>query len=203
MRRAFVWSFLVLVIAGILVSFMLSLSKHEPATVSAPVTVRQAPADRPQAPSFLLTDQFNRPFDSASLKGQVWIADFIFTSCGGACPPMTQKMAQLQQKLPAAVKLVSVTVDPARDTPQVLAEYGAGYGAQPDRWFFLTGPAEQIFPLIQKGFRLSVAEGGSPEEPVTHSSRFVLVDRSGGIHGYYDSTDPAQFERLVQDAAAL
>ena len=116
---------------------------------------------------------------------------------------MSAKMTLLQQRLPPEIPLVSISVDPKRDTPPVLAEYALRYAAQPGRWFFLTGPEEEIRRVAQQGFRLGVAEAGSSEEPVIHSIRFVLVDREGMIRGYYDSTEPAQFERLIRDASSL
>ena len=196
MRRLILWSLLILAIAGTLGALAWSRLKSS----------RPAPAAAPYygaAPSFRLTDQEGRPFDSGVLHGRVWIADFIFTSCAGSCPAMSAKTAGLQRRLPPEVLLVSISVDPKRDTPQVLTEYARRYGAQSGRWFFLTGPEEEIRRTSQQGFHLGVAEGGSPEEPVIHSIRFVLVDREGAIRGYYDSTEPARLEQLIRDAAAL
>lgn len=203
MRRLILWSLLISVIAGILISFMLSLSKHEPPNSSAPITLNPSKGERLPAPSLALTDQAGQPFSSNSLKGRVWIVNFIFTSCAGTCPGMSAKMAALQQRLPVEIPLVSISVDPKRDTPPVLAEYALRYAAQPGRWSFLTGPEEEIRRITQQGFRLGMAEGGSPEEPIIHSVRFVLVDREGMIRGYYDSTEPAQFEKLIRDAGSL
>ncbi len=168
-----------------------------------PLTLSLSKGGRLPAPLFRLTDQTGRPFDSAFLKGRVWIADFIFTSCAGTCPGMSSKTALLQQRLSPEILLVSFSVDPKRDTPPVLAEYARRYGARPGRWFFLTGPEEEIRRVAQQGFHLSVAEGGSPEEPIVHSVRFVLVDPIGKIRGYYDSNEPAQMEKLIRDAGAF
>lgn len=156
-----------------------------------------------RVPDFTLIDQAGQPLTLASLKGRPWIADFIFTSCAGTCPQMTARMSSLQGKIPPEVHLVSVSVDPERDTPPVLAEYAARHGADPARWHFLTGKPEAIVPLVSQGFRLSYAEGTDPAEPIIHSIRFVLVDGGGAIRGYYDSTEPAQLDRLVRDAGAL
>ena len=215
MRRLILWSILVSALAGVLISFMLSLSKHEPAGPA--LTLRQARGERAQdsrtarlgnpAPGLTglgLTDQEGRPFDENRLEGRAWIADFIFTSCAGTCPGMSAKMASLQQRLPPEVLLVSFSVDPKRDTPTVLAEYARRYGAQPGRWFFLTGMDQDLVQgFVQHGFNLSAAEGGSPEEPIIHSVRFVLVDRAWKIRGYYDSTDPEMLKQLEEDAKAL
>ena len=154
-------------------------------------------------PDFALIDEAGRPFDSVQLKGQVWIADFIFTSCAGQCPQMTDQMRLLQQRLPRAVQFVSITVDPARDTPAALTQYGQAHGADPARWHFLTGELAAISRLSKEGFRLSFAEGGSPDEPITHSVRFVLLDQAGQIRGAYDGTDPKAVHRLIGDAKRL
>ena len=155
-----------------------------------------------QLPPFQLTDQAGRTITLASLAGHPWVADFIFTSCAGTCPQMTARMAGLRKKLPG-VRLVSFSVDPARDTPQVLAAYAARYGADARRWVFLTGKPEEVTALVTQGFRLSRAEGTDPREPIIHSVRFVLVDAAGAIRGYYDSTDPEHMERLLQDAGTV
>ena len=197
MRSRILWFFLFSVIVGVLGA--LAWSRLRP---PAPVP-KTPPPSYGAAPSFFLTDQEGRSFDSGSLQGRVWIADFIFTSCAGTCPGMSAKMADLQQRLPPEIPLVSISVDPKRDTPPVLAEYALRYAARPGRWFFLTGPEEEIRRVAQQGFHLGMAEGGSPEEPVIHSIRFVLVDRAGQIRGYYDSSEPPQLEKLVRDAGTL
>ncbi len=116
---------------------------------------------------------------------------------------MTDQMASLQKELPLEIHLVSMTVDPARDIPAVLQQYADRYGADPARWHFLTGPEKTLRELIHQGFRLGYAEGGGPEEPIVHSQRFVLVDSSLNIRGYYDSTEPEAVARLVRDARTL
>ena len=156
-----------------------------------------------QVPAFTLTDQEGQPFAAAHLLNNVWIADFIFTSCAGACPEMTSRMVDLQKHLPSAIQLASVSVDPARDTPDALRRYAQHYGADPARWHFLTGPEPVLRPLIQNGFHLSLLEGSSPEEPIAHSQQFVLVDRKGQIRRYYNSTDPAELKQLIRDARSL
>lgn len=198
MKHKLLWGVLLSSLAAVPLAFVVH---HPPPSTSSfkpiPLPVHGA------VPDFTLVDQAGRPFTGTSLRGRVWIADFIFTSCAGACPVMTGRMTGLQKELPPEIHLVSVTVDPARDTPPVLARYAAQHNADPARWHFLTGPAAVLHPLIQQGFRLSFAEGGSREEPITHSQRFVLVDRAGQIRGYYDSTDPDALKRLDQDARSL
>ena len=151
------------------------------------------------APDFSLTERSGENFSSGDLKGRVWIADFIFTSCAGQCPMMSSHMKKLQTLFPktTGLELVSFSVDPARDKPEALSQYADRYEAEKDRWFFLTGPLEEINQIL-KGFLLSKAE-----EPAMHSSRFILVDRTGQVRGYYDSTDSAAMNQLIRDARLL
>jgi protein SCO1/2 len=155
-------------------------------------------------PDFSLTDQTGSTVTLADLKGKVWIADFIFTSCGGMCPVMTDKMRKLSDTLPAEIHLVSFTVDPDRDTPQVLAAYAAEHGAAKERWLFLTGDKKAIYDLCMNGFKLALDEsGGTQLEPITHSTRFVLVDKNGDVRGYYSGEEAADLDRLSADVKKL
>lgn len=160
-------------------------------------------------PDFSLTERSGEPLGLADLRGKVWVADFIFTNCAGTCPIMTTAMADLQKAALAEnlsdVKLVSITVDPERDSLAVLQRFADGYGAIKERWYFLTGDGAAIQQLASKGFLLSAAAstGGSAEEPIIHSNRFVLVDRQGRIRGYYDGTDGESVKLLQQDLKRL
>ena len=143
---------------------------------------------------FNLTSSQGEPLGLDQLNGQVWVADFIFTTCAGPCPMMSQKMARLQRtfrKVPG-LSLVSFTVDPETDTPEVLAAYAQQYGADPARWHFLTGEYEAIQKIAVESFHL-----GSVENPVHHSTYFALVDPDGSIRGYFDSIDGDAMERLT------
>jgi protein SCO1/2 len=160
-------------------------------------------------PDFTLTERSGQPFGLDNLRGQVWVADFIFTNCAGTCPIMTTAMTEIQKMAVAEklenVKLVSITVDPERDSLAVLQRFAEGYGALADRWYFLTGDGGAIQQLANKGFLLSAAASGgaSAEEPIIHSNRFVLVDRQGRIRGYYDGTDEESVKQLLQDLKKL
>lgn len=156
-------------------------------------------------PPFSLTERAGRSVSAADLAGQVWIADFIFTRCPDICPALTAQMARLQTTLPPAsdpVRLVSFSVDPAHDTPAVLRDYATRSGAR-DGWLFLTGSRDQLALLLREGFRLAFADDGPASAPITHSDRFVLVDRELRIRGYYHGTEPGALGRLARDAAGL
>jgi len=159
-------------------------------------------------PQFSLTERSGETISLAQLRGKIWIADFIYTSCTDTCPLQTGMMARLQQEYAAKadVQLVSLTVDPERDTPQTLSLYAARYKADAKRWFFLTGQRDRIIRLIQDGFHLSVATvPGNAESSgvIPHSPRFVLIDKNANIRGYYDSRELEAFVRLKNDVETL
>jgi protein SCO1/2 len=150
-------------------------------------------------PSAQLIDETGRPVNLASMKGSVTVYDFIFTTCSGTCPIMTNNMRALTQKVAkdAPVRFVSITVDPARDTPAVLAEYAKRVRNDP-RWTFLTGERATIVDLSVKGFKLAAGDPGPGAEAVLHSSRFAVADKNGVIRGYYDATDGTVPEQVAE-----
>jgi protein SCO1/2 len=147
-------------------------------------------------PQFSLTNEQDKPFSSDSLKGQVWVADFIFTHCPGPCLRLSAQMKQLQDQTSA--RLVSFTVDPQRDTPAVLEQYARRYRAQTARWNFLTGPTDQLNYLSRTVFKI-----GDIQADLVHSTRMILVDREMRIRGFYDSADAEAMAKLRSDIDAL
>ncbi len=114
-------------------------------------------------------------------------------------------MGLLQEVLtapPEPVRLVSISVDPEHDTPEVLDAYARRMGAR-EHWLFLTGPRDAVAALLRDGFKVAFASDGPPASPITHSDRFVLVDRQRRIRGYYHGKDAEDVARLVADARAL
>ena len=113
-------------------------------------------------------------------------------------------MAGLQKALAGspAVHLVSISVDPTHDTPEVLRGYAERAGAKDD-WLFLTGPRDQVASLLKDGFKVAFADDGPAEAPITHSDRLVLVDRERRIRGYYHGREAEDLERLTRDAETL
>lgn len=158
---------------------------------------------------FRFTERSGRTVANADLAGDVWIAAFIFTRCKSSCPVITTRMRRLQDELAGTgVRLVSLSVDPERDTPEVLAEFARGYGADPDRWWFLTGEKAATYDLIRRGFLLSVAEAGGPDlasgsEEFTHSDRLALVDRGNRVVGLFASGDESEVAALIERARPL
>ena len=156
-------------------------------------------------PDFELTERSGKTVRLADLKGKVWIADFMYTTCPGPCPMMSSRLSALQNTLLQHddVRFVSISTNPAIDTPEVLRGYAEKFHASPDKWLFLTGDKTAIYDLGNKGFLLSVAEQRGGEEPVVHSTRLALVDKSGVIRGYYDTEGEGSAEKLIRDVTTL
>lgn len=156
-------------------------------------------------PEFTLTERSGRLVKNTDLLGSYWVANFIFTRCATSCPVSTAEFVRLQADLPEEVRLVSFSVDPDYDSPEVLAAFAERAGADPDRWLFLTGEKLTMYRHVREGFHLAV-EGNSEPRPgweVTHSPRFALVDPKGRIRGYYESDKPEEKVRLREDIARL
>ena len=165
-----------------------------------------------QVPAFSLFDQRGETYQLDDLTGHVWIASFIYTTCPGPCPRVVQRMAEVARRLGPEpdLRLVSFSVDPQSDTPEVLAVYGKTHAIDAERWKLLTGPAAEVLSLVQKGFMSAVARSDesdaerlAAEGPIVHSIRLTLVDRSSRLRGFYDSSDPADVERLIGDTRKL
>lgn len=164
-----------------------------------------------QVPSFSLTDQFGNAFGSDDLRGKIWVANFIFTHCPTRCEQLTEGMAGLQKRLRHmrdGIHLVSFSVDPEHDTPEVLAEYARKHKANQLRWRFLTGDLGTVREAVVEGFKLPMQKDDLPEDAadalltITHGTKFVLVDPALRIRGYYD-TDDASIQELLQDIGYL
>lgn len=171
-------------------------------------------------PEFKLSTQDGQTFSQEDMKGKVWVADFIFTSCGGACPLMTERMkkniqiplvemASDRPDLP--VRIVSFSVDPERDTPSVLSNYAKTHGADLRYWTFLTGPLEEVTHTVVKGFKISMgkvpaatpnAESEEDIWEVVHGEQFLLIDAQGRIRGFY-SSEGNGLRKLMADLRGL
>lgn len=161
-------------------------------------------------PEFSFIEKDGRRVTLAELKGKVWLLNFIYTNCPDTCPIQSAQMREIQEdfKKEKDLRLVSITVDPQRDTPEVLTEYANRFSADPARWFFLTGEKETIYKLAQEGFRLGAVELPHEKRPEsgathTHSPRSVLIDRDAQIRGYYVSTEVEAMKRLRRDLKIL
>jgi protein SCO1/2 len=184
--------------------------------ISSPTRFTQPPHSSTElrkmsiVPPFALTERSGKTITNHDLIGKIWVADFIYTTCPGPCPLITAGMARLQGLVAPdpRVQLVSFTVDPQTDTPPVLAKYADQFGADPNRWWFLTGPEKPLYDLIRNGFLLVVQNNnGQPSQadqgPVTHSTYLVLVDGDGDVRGIYNGTSADAQADLLRDIKRL
>src|SRR6266542_3044640 len=186
----------------------------------------EQPGDYGQVPAFTLTERSGRPVTRDQLRGLVWVVDFIYTDCTETCPIQSAEFARLEREFPDAadLRLVSITVDPVHDTPEVLRRYAGRYSAD-DRWWFLTGAKQEIYCLAREGFHLGVGDPAAPNQSqcsqafrlgpaaawashgsgglIMHRPRFVLVDRRGHIRAYHSGTDADSVARLRTNLAEL
>ncbi|MGZ5381670.1 MAG: SCO family protein [Thermoanaerobaculia bacterium] len=159
-----------------------------------------------RVPDFAFVSERNRPVAARDLEGKAWIADFIFTRCGGTCPAMSERMAALADTLKdePGVAFVSFDVDPEHDSLADLATYSRQHRADPERWMFLRGERPAVRALAGEGFKLAVVDGRADDpEPILHSSHFVLVDGKREIRGYYDGLEAGGVEKLAGHARRL
>lgn len=202
--RAIAWAALVLAVLAVFVAFarqQWTQSMRRDAVV----------LERFNAlPVFSLTERSAREFGSRELNGKIWLADFIFTTCPGPCPQMSERFYELQQALKRSpdVKLVSFTVWPEYDKPEVLTAYAKRFNADAEKWLFLTGEKRVIYDLAHKGFMLGITDKESGREILkegefVHSTKIALVDRRGVVRGYYDSTAPEAVQKILVDVGSL
>jgi protein SCO1/2 len=193
-------------LAGVFVLLLYRSPSSEESLEKAPVLF--------EAPDFQLTDSSGNSFSNSRLEGSVWLADFIFTRCTGPCPLMTQRMLSIQEALKekglwSRVELVSITVDPGYDSPEVLRDYADTWGADTSGWHFLTGPEDYTIELIRDGFKITAQREGSgsmdvEEMPnIIHGTSFLLVDKAGNIRHVFSLGEPDLTEKVVSSASRL
>lgn len=169
-----------------------------------------------ELPVYQLKNSFNKPFGSNELLGRYYVANFIFTSCTSSCPRLTKVMETIQKRvrgLGTKVALVSFSVDPDNDSPDVLFKYARKMNANPYIWTFLTGPQDELKKIVEGGFSTIMGErekvegildGGEVVSmmDIAHSEKFALVDEKGRLRGYYDSTTN-EINRMMIDIGLL
>jgi len=149
----------------------------------------------PPLPDFSFQEAQGRAIGSDDLRGKVWVAATVFTHCPTHCPAMCQAMYDLQQEFADEpdFRLLTVSVDPARDTQAVLKEYARSYYANPERWYFARHPERTVVrKFVVDGLKIPWDDA----EPLNHSYRLVLVDRSLHVRGWYKRTEPGKMDEL-------
>lgn len=162
-----------------------------------------APAPLASIGTWELVDQDARPFGSEALRGKVWVADYFFTRCPSVCPGLTRSMMQVSDAFSRhgdKIALVSFTVDPEHDTPEVLRGYAERFGIRDPRWHFVTGPQDKVVDLITKRMFLPLGDrvplsptpadgaerdGQAQLFDISHLARFALFDQNGDLRGTF------------------
>ncbi|AYQ18811.1 SCO family protein [Bacillus paralicheniformis] len=156
--------------------------------------------------SFSFQNQDGKTVSLESLKGQVWVADFIFTNCKTICPPMTSHMAELQKQMEEEnlqARIVSFSVDPENDTPEKLKKFAANYPLNFQNWDFLTGYSqEEIEKFALKSFK-AIVKKPEDEDQVIHQSSFYLVDQNGKVVKDYDGAKKTPYDEIIADIKTL
>ncbi len=157
-------------------------------------------------PDFRLVDQNGDTVSLATFQGKVLVSNFMFTTCRNICLDMSSQLSRVQSAFQgsSAVVILSHTVDPQTDTPEMLREYAARYGAKSAIWRFLTGDKQTLYNLAKCGYFLPVVETPQdPANPFAHSNLIILVDKSRVIRGTYQGTDREDIDRLITEIKIL
>ena len=155
-------------------------------------------------PDFALTERTGQTVRLADLAGKVWVADFFYTTCPGPCPMLSSRLSDVQRALgdEPGVRLVSISVDPVKDTPEMLKVYAGRFKAG-EHWFFLTGEKSAIYSLARDGFKLPIADAPTEGGMIIHSTRLILVDKTGTVRGFYETGAETGVQDLVRDIHRL
>jgi protein SCO1/2 len=193
------------VVLAIAVSLWAWLGREAPPAVllpSAAPTAGALPMMWP-APAFELPDQDGKTISAESLRGKVYVVDFIFTHCAGVCPRMTERRVELQKRITdPRVTFLSFSVDPERDDAETRKKYAKAHHVDESRWHFVSPPDRAAAMKLAEGMKIY----GKPREhdnPILHADRFMLVDAAGRVRGMYHLDDENAMGRLVNDANTL
>lgn len=154
---------------------------------------------------FFLTNQDGETFNSKNLEGKFYVTDFFFTTCPTICPDMSSQLQRVQKKYSNLddFLIISHTVQPEIDSPEVLKEYAELYEADTKKWIFLTGDKKTIYDLARKSYFAAVTEGDGGVDDFIHTENFVLVDKEKRIRGFYDGTSAKSVDQLIVDIEIL
>ena len=156
-------------------------------------------------PEFTFVNQEGKSVGRAQMNGKVTIVDFFFTSCPSICPVMSKEMERVNDMFrdEAKVQIMSISIDPEYDTPEVLKTYADEHNAIPGKWHFLSGPKEETYQLARCGFVMPTLDGNGVPDDFVHSDKFILIDELGRIRGYYSGTNREDVDLLMLETKVL
>lgn len=156
-------------------------------------------------PKFGFVNQYGDSITNKSLDGDIYVADFFFTTCPSICPIMARNMLKIYDtyKGDGNFKILSHTIDPKHDSVPVLKKYADKLGVKGNTWWFVQGKKEETYDIAEKNYLVAVKKDSTAAGGYVHAGYFVLVDKQKRIRGAYDGTDPKQVDQLIDDIKAL
>jgi cytochrome oxidase Cu insertion factor (SCO1/SenC/PrrC family) len=203
---SYLWLGLVALLLGTTYAVVLWRMQPAPGETSVLAVDPDSSASFATVQPFALVDSRGRKVTNETLLGRPAIVAFVFTRCTGPCPRVTSSMKKLHdQTKNDAIRLVTITVDPEYDTPEILDQYAHNVGADTERWLFLTGPPDDVRAVCEKSFLSPMARDASRPvgESITHRTYLSVVDKKGLVRGYYESESDAGIEAALKRARFL
>lgn len=156
-------------------------------------------------PEFTFSNQYGEPVGRADMEGKITIVDFFFTSCPSICPVMSKEMERVNDMFrdEPRVQIMSISIDPEYDTPEILKTYADEHNAIPGKWHFLSGPKEETYRLARCGFVIPTIDGNGVPDDFVHTDKFMLIDELGRIRGYYSGTNREDVDLLMLETKVL
>ncbi|MBE9464332.1 SCO family protein [Dyadobacter subterraneus] len=156
-------------------------------------------------PPFTFTNQYGDTVTEKIVENKIYVTDFFFTTCPTICPVMKRQMVKVYKEFKdnPDVMILSHTIDPEHDTPQVLNKFAKDLGVEGKQWQFLTGPKEKIYEIGQKSYLSAAQEDKTAEGGFLHSGAFILIDKEKHIRGMYDGTTEEGTQKLIQGIKSL
>ena len=210
-KTGLIISFAVMII-GVFIAYKM-LDKPMPLKIYSPKDLNPELVDEDQRDvyknhrirDFKLVNQDGVSVTDSFLKDKIYVADFFFTTCPTICPVMSNELERVQEAFEGdlGIQIVSHTVQPEYDSPEILKEYAALHKANPNQWTFLTGDKSEIYSLARKSYFAVTTEGDGGISDFIHTENFVLVDKKKRIRGFYDGTSADDVNRLIKDIKIL
>jgi len=156
-------------------------------------------------PKFAFINQYGDSITNKSLDGDIYVADFFFTTCPSICPVMHRNMLEVYNAFKNAgdFKIISHTIDPKHDSVAVLKKYADKLGISGNTWWFLQGNKEATYQLGERSYLVAIKQTDGSQGGYVHQGWFVLIDKQKRIRGSYDGTDPKQVAQLIEDIKTL
>lgn len=149
-------------------------------------------------PPFKFINQKGETVTEDVVKGKVYVVEYFFTTCKSICPVMSNQLSRVYSNH-KDIMILSHTVDPETDSPEILDLYASKYNADPKRWIFLTGTKSELYKQARIGYLLDAQEGNGGPDDFIHTQNFALIDKKGRIRGFYDGTDSSSVNELITD----